>query len=45
MEKKLANLKKYEKVISTNLKAIEQHSCYDRSSFNVSTRIRSNAPE
>jgi hypothetical protein len=34
LEKKLTNLKKYEKLISSNLKAIEQASIIDKSSFN-----------
>jgi hypothetical protein len=34
LEKKLTNLKKYEKLISCNLKAIEQASLSDKSSFN-----------
>lgn len=34
LEKKLTNLKKYEKLISNNLKAIDQASISDKSSFN-----------
>ena len=34
IEKKLTNLKKYEKLISNNLKVLDQASLSDKSSFN-----------
>jgi hypothetical protein len=40
LERKLGSLKKYEKVISNNLKALDQCSNADRSSFNTSLRPR-----
>lgn len=44
LEKKLTSLKKYEKLITANLRVIEQASISDRSSFNTSQKPRHSRP-